>query len=160
VSFDDWVLALHVLSAFALVAGVTFFWILIVAVRGVDTADETIRMGPPNRIAEICVGLGAGGTIAFGIWLAFSVGGYNIWDGWIIAALVLWVISMALGSRTSAAYGPAVEKARALQAAGEAGTPNAELLALNRTSQGVLLQALTSAAVLLVLLDMIFKPGA
>jgi hypothetical protein len=34
------------------------------------------------------------------------------------------------------------------------------LLALNRTSQGLVLQTLTSVAVLLILLDMIFKPGA
>ena len=159
-SFDDWALALHVLSAFALVAGVAFFWVLIVMGRRIDTAGETLRLGPPNRIAEACVGAGAGGTILFGVWLAFSVGGYNIWDGWIIAALVLWVIAMALGSRTSAAFSPAVDKARALDTAGQGTTPNAELLALNRTSQGVLLQALTSLVVLLVLLDMIFKPGA
>jgi hypothetical protein len=158
-SFDDWALALHVLSAFALVAGITFFWILIVAVRRVDTADETLRMGPASRVAGACVGLGAGGAIAFGLWLAFSAGGYDIWDGWIIAGLVLWAISMALGSRTSAAYNQGVEKALALKAAGQ-DAPNAELLALNRTSQGVVLQALTSVAVLLVLLDMIFKPGA
>ena len=38
--------------------------------------------------------------------------------------------------------------------------PNAELLALNRTSNGLLMHFLTSLAVLLLLLDMIFKPGA
>src|SRR5262249_6407001 len=142
-SFDDWGLALHLLSAFALVAGITFFWILIVAVRRLDTAGETGRMAPANKIAEICVRLGAGGTIAFGIWLAFSVGGYDILDGWIIAAFALWAIVMALSSRASAAHNRAVDKARALQATDEAATPNAELLALNRTSAVVFLQALT-----------------
>jgi uncharacterized membrane protein len=159
VSLDDWVLALHVLSAFALVAGVTFFWILIVAVRRVDTADETLRMGGPNRIAAACVGIGAGGTIVFGIWLALSVGGYDIWDGWIVAGLVLWAIAMGLGSRTSAVYNRAVEKAQTLERAGD-NAPNGELLSLNRTSTGLLLQSLTTVAVLLVLLDMLFKPGA
>jgi uncharacterized membrane protein len=159
VSFDDWALALHVLGAFALVAGVVFFWVLIVAVRRTDTADETIRMGPANKVAEACIGIGAGGTILFGIWLAFSVGGYDIWDGWIIAALVLWVIAMGLGGRTSAEYNRALDRAKELHAAGQSG-PDPELLALNRTAKGVVLQALTSAAVLLVLLDMLFKPGA
>lgn len=158
-SLDDWALALHVLSAFALVAGIVFFWILILAGRRVDTAAEVIRMGGPNKVAQICVGVGAAGTIVLGLWLAFSVGGYDIWDGWIVAALVLWVISMALGGRTSAVYSRAVAKARELQRAGDS-APNAELLALNRTTRGVLLQALTSVAVLLVLLDMLFKPGA
>jgi hypothetical protein len=54
-----------------------------------------------------------GGTIVLGIWLAFSVGGYDIWDGWIIAALVLWVASAPLGQRTGAMYTQGTNKARA-----------------------------------------------
>ena len=46
-----------------------------------------------------------------------------------------------------------------LQEAGQTG-PNAELLALNRTSRGLLLQTLTSLVVLLIILDMIWKPWA
>jgi hypothetical protein len=53
----------------------------------------------------------------------------------------------------------APKKAVELQSAGETG-PNQELLALNRTSRGVLLQALTSLVVLLILIDMVWKPGA
>jgi hypothetical protein len=158
-SFDDWMLALHVLSAFAMVAGMTLFWILIVAVRRTDTPEGTLRMGPLSRVADAAIGIGMGGTIVLGIWLAFSVGGYDIWDGWIVAALVLWVITAALGQRAGAAYAAGVKKAQELQAAGQSG-PNAELLALNRTSRGLLLQALVSAVVLLVILDMIWKPGA
>jgi hypothetical protein len=111
------------------------------------------------RVADAAVGVGMGGTIVLGIWLAFSVGGYDIWDGWIVAALVLWAITAALGRRASAAYVPGVEKAKELQAAGERG-PSAELLALNRTSSGVLFQLLISVVVLLILIDMIWKPGA
>jgi hypothetical protein len=50
-------------------------------------------------------------------------------------------------------------KAQELQAAGQTG-PNAELLALNRTSNGVVLHLLASLVVLLLILDMIWKPGA
>jgi uncharacterized membrane protein len=159
VSFDDWMLALHVLSAFALVAGLIFFWVLILAVRRADTAEATLRLGPLTRVAEAAVGIGMGGTIILGVWLAFSYGGYDIWDGWIIAALVLWVIAGGLGQRTSAAYVQGVKKAQELQAAGQTG-PSAELLALNRTQNGVILQALISVVVLLIILDMIWKPGA
>jgi hypothetical protein len=159
VSFDDWMLALHVLSAFALVAGIILFWVLIVVVRQTDNPEGTIRMGPLSRVAEAAVGIGAGGTIVLGVWLAFSVGGYDIWDGWIIAALVLWVISTGLGQRASAAYVQGVKKAQELQTGGQTG-PNAELLALNRTSRGVVLQSLVSVVVLLILIDMIWKPGA
>ena len=92
------------LSAFSLVAGLVFFWVLIVGVRKTDTPQGTIRMGPMVKVAEAAVGIGAVGTIVLGIWLAFSVGNYEIWDGWIIAAIVLWVLLMPLGQRTSAAY--------------------------------------------------------
>ena len=158
-SFDSWMLALHVLSAFALVAGMVLFWALIVAVRRADTPEETLRMGPAARVAGASVGLGMGGTIAFGIWLAFSVGGYDIWDGWIIAALVLWVVAARFGAMTNASYERGVQKAQELGGEGVS-TPNAELLALNRTQNGVLFQSLTSIAVLLILIDMIWKPGA
>jgi hypothetical protein len=100
-----------------------------------------------------------GGTIVLGVWLAFSAGGYDIWDGWIIAALVLWALTGTLGQRAGAAYVPGVRKAEELRAAGQAG-PNAELLALNRTSKGVLFHSLVSLVVLLILIDMIWKPGA
>jgi hypothetical protein len=159
VSFDDWILALHVLSAFAYVAGVVLFWVLVVAVRGTDTPDGTIRMEPVAKVGNAAVGIGAGGTIVLGIFLAFSVGGYDIWDGWIIAALVLWFISAEIGRRTGAAYLQGMNKAKELRTAGHTG-PSSELLALNRTRDGVVLHVLASAVVLLILVDMIWKPGA
>jgi hypothetical protein len=72
---------------------------------------------------------------------------------------VLWAISGALGQRTGAAYMEGMEKARELDAAGKTG-PDERLLALNRTQAGLVLHSLTSLVVLLILLDMIFKPGA
>jgi hypothetical protein len=156
-SFDDWALALHVLSAFAYVGGLVLFWVLIVAVRKVATPLETIRMEPIVKVGNAAVGIGAVGTIVIGIWLAFRLDSYAIWDGWIIAALVLWAVAGGLGQRTGVAYMQGMNKAKELDAAGETG-PNEELRALNRTSTGLLLQSLGSLAVLLILLDMIFKP--
>jgi uncharacterized membrane protein len=159
VSFDDWILALHVLSAFAYVAGIVLFWVLVVAVRKTDTPDDTLRMGPIVKVGNASVGIGAGGTIIFGIWLAFSYGGYDIWDPWIIAALVLWVLAAATGQRTGAEYMAGMTKAQELEAAGQTG-PSTELLAINRTQRGVQMHALSSLIVLLILIDMIWKPGA
>ena len=158
-SFDDWLLALHVLSAFAYVGGIVLFWVLVVAVRKTDTPDETIRMEPIVKVGNVAVGIGAVGTILLGIWLAFALDGYAIWDGWIIAAIVLWAIAGGIGQRTGAAYMQGMTKAKELDAAGQSGS-NAELLALNRTSTGLLMQSLASIVLLLILLDMIFKPGA
>jgi hypothetical protein len=66
---------------------------------------------------------------------------------------------MPLGQRTGAAYMRGAEKARELERAGQTG-PNADVLALNRTSTGVVLHTLWSLVVLLILVDMICKPGA
>jgi uncharacterized membrane protein len=159
VSFDDWMLALHVLSAVAFVSGMVLFWVLIVAVRRIDTPDETLRLGPLAKVGNAAVGIGMGGTIVLGIWLAFSVGGYDIWDGWILAALVLWLIAAAVGRQTGEAYMEGPRKAQELAAAGLTG-PNPELLALNRTSKGVLMHTLASVVVVLIVIDMIWKPGA
>jgi uncharacterized membrane protein len=159
VSFDDWLLALHVLSAFALVAGIVFFWVMIVAVRGTDTPEGTIRMAPAAKVGNAAAGIGGVGTIVFGIWLAFSVGGYDIWDGWIIAAIVLWALATGLGARTGREYMAGMKKAEELQSAGQTG-PSAELVAINRTQRGVVMHTLASMFTLLILIDMIWKPGA
>jgi len=159
VSFDDWVLALHLLSAFAYVAGMVVFWVLIYAVRRTDTPEGTIRMAPVVKIGMIGTGVGAVGTIVFGLWLTFSVGGYRIWNFWIIAALVLWAIAGGVGGKTGKEYRRGMDKALELEAAGQTG-PNAELLAINRTQNGVVLHAVASAALLLLLIDMIWKPFA
>ena len=158
-SFVDWALAVHVLSAFAYVAGLVLFWVLVVAVRRVDTPEETLRMEPIVKVGNVAVGAGALGTLVIGIYLAFAVDSYAIWDGWIIAALVLWGVAGGLGQRTGVAYMQGMNKAKELDAAGQTG-PDQELLALNRTQTGLLLQTLASLAVLLILVDMIFKPGA
>jgi uncharacterized membrane protein len=159
VTVDDWILALHVLSAFAYVAAIVLFWVLIAAVRRVDTSEATIAMGPVSRLGSVVVGIGGVGTLVFGIWLAFSFGDYELWDGWIIAAIVLWAIAGFFGQRTGVAYTRGVKKAIELRDAGQPG-PDAELLALNRTQNGVILHALVTVTVLLILIDMIWKPGA
>ncbi len=158
-SFVQWALALHVLSAFSFVAAIVLFWVLIVAVRRIDTPEETLRMEPIVKVGNAAVGIGATGTIVLGIYLAFAVDSYAIWDGWIIAALILWAVSAELGRRTGAAYMQGMNKAKELDAAGQKG-PDEGLLALNRTQAGLVLHALTSLTALLILLDMIFKPGA
>jgi hypothetical protein len=159
VSLDDWLLALHVLSAFAFVAGIVLFWVLVFAVRRTDTPDGTIAMEPVVKVGNAAVGIGAGGTIVLGIWLAISLDEHKLWDFWVIAAIVLWALAAATGRRTGMAYMQGMNKAQELQSAGQIG-PSAELLALNRTSDGLRMHALTTVIVLLIILDMIWKPGA
>jgi uncharacterized membrane protein len=159
VSLDQWILALHVLSAFALVAALVLFWVLIVAVRRTDTPEGTLRMGPMAKVGNAAAGIGGIGTIVFGVWLALSVGNYDLWDGWIIAAIVLWALATGAGGRTGKEYMAGMKKAEELAAAGQTG-PSAELLAINRTQRGLALHAAGSVLTFLILVDMIWKPGA
>ena len=113
--FNQWMLALHVLAAFSLVAGSTLFWVLIVAVRRIDTPDDTLRLGPVAKVGNATIGIGMGGTIILGIYLAFAVDGYAIWDGWIIAAIVLWIVGAAIGRQVDEAYRQGPRKALELK---------------------------------------------
>jgi len=159
VSLDDWILALHVLSAFAYVGGLVLFWVLIVAVRRTDLPEGRIHLEPVVKVGNASVGVGAGGTIVLGIWLAISLDAYQIWDGWIIGAIVLWAISLETGRRSGVEYTTAMKRAEELRGSGQTG-PSAELWAMNRTPNGVLMHTASSVLALLILIDMIWKPGA
>jgi hypothetical protein len=76
----------------------------------------------------------------FGVWLALDVDGYELWDGWIIAALVLWIVGSAAAGR----LGAAVRERGSVR-----GMDGARAMA------GVM-----ALATLLLLIDMIWKPGA
>ena len=70
------------------------------------------------KVGNATVGLGMGGTIVFGIWLAFALDGYAIWDGWIIAAIVLWFVGAALGPARATRTSKGPKKALELEKAG------------------------------------------
>jgi len=159
VSLDDWILALHVLSAFALVSGMVLFWIVIVAVRNVDTVGQTLAYGRVMGVGTPVVLAGVAGTILFGAWLAISLDRYQLWDGWIIGAIVLWAIGSEVGRRSGVEYRKALPRATELQAAGQEGA-SGELRALNRSPKGLLLHTVSTLAFVLILIDMIWKPGA
>jgi hypothetical protein len=77
----------------------------------------------------------------------------------VIGAIVLWVIATVAVLRSFVEYRKPARKARELIEAGVTG-PSSELVALNRTTTGLLLRALASAAIVLIVIDMIYKPGA
>jgi hypothetical protein len=104
------------------------------------------------------VGAGAGLVLAFGIWLAISLDAYDILDGWVIAAIVLWAISAETGRRGGMPYAKAKELAAERVAAGDdASSPELRTFLHDRTA--LTLNLVSSLAVLLILIDMIWKPG-
>jgi hypothetical protein len=78
---------------------------------------------------------------------------FNIWDGWVIAGIVLWAAFAAVGQRTGKYYTD-------VQKLVEQEGTEAEALALLRAPTGALLHLATVGLFVLILLDMIFKPGA
>ena len=158
-SFEDWIFALHLLSAATLVGSLVMSWIVVVALFSAHTPSLTLGL---HRVAIVGTGatvFGLVGAIGFGIWLAILRDAFQVWDGWVIAAIVLWLIATIALARSFAEYAKPVERARALAAAGQ-DEPSSELAALNRTSTGLLLRALASVAIVLIVVDMIWKPGA
>jgi uncharacterized membrane protein len=142
VSRYDWLLFLHLLSAFALVAALVAFTTLFATVRGTDAPLLRISW-LASRLWEV----GGLGTLVFGVWMAIDSPPpihYDFFDGWILAALVLWFVASGAGSRVVMAY----TQARAGELSG--------LRTSRFTSQHVVMILATT----LLLVDMIFKPGA
>ena len=82
-SLNDWILSLHVLSAFALVASMVLFWILVVESRSLTDVDQRIAFGRMTDVGARVIGVGFVGTIVLGLWLSLSKDDYAPWDGWI-----------------------------------------------------------------------------
>ena len=158
-SFEDWIFAIHLLSAATLVGALVMSWILTIALRSVETAGTTLSFNRVAMVGATAIGVGLVGAIGFGIWLAILRDAFHVWDGWVIAAIILWCIATAAIARAVAEYRKSAEKARELIASGQTG-PSEELAALNRSSTGLLLRALASVAIVLIVIDMVYKPGA
>jgi drug/metabolite transporter (DMT)-like permease len=159
VSTFEWLLFLHVLSAFALVSAEVLFTFLIASLWRSDLPSDIARVSGISRLGTVLVGVGSVGVLVFGIGLAFEADSYAIWDGWIVAALVLWVAFNELGRRTGKAYDAVGKRAAGLVNEGR-DAPNAGLGAAFRSPTALWLHLASLGVVLLLLLDMIFKPGA
>jgi uncharacterized membrane protein len=153
----DWLLALHVLSAFAWIAALVVFTVVIVAGRGLTVPSDVVRLFRVSRVGDALIAVGMIGTIVFGIWLAFDQ--YEIWDGWIIAALVLWVVAAALGGRVGKVYNGVRDRANELVREGR-DTPDPELGAMLRSQRGAVLHGIMILVTIVFLVVMIYKPGA
>ena len=135
----DWLLFFHVAAAFAMAAAMIAFWAIVIATRDGDhPAARTL-----SRPAAILVGTGSLLTLVLGISLAVDSDDYELWDAWIIASLLLWAIGVGAGQRSGALF------AR-VGATGD--------VALKQ--RAFLLHVTATVALLLVLVLMIFKPGA
>ena len=134
-SLDDWIKALHLLSAFALVGALTALWFGYLLLR--SNAGASAALPRLFKVGTVAIAIGMTGTLVFGVWLSISLEGYEPWDGWVIGAFVLWLVAGGTGDRAG----------RLSQQPGGA-------------QQALVLHAVSSLAVVLILIDMIWKPGA
>ena len=158
-SGHDWLLFLHVLSAFAVVASIVLYTVLIVAVWDKDVPGDVVRLFRVSKVGDALIGAGSIGVLVFGIWLAIDVDGYEVWDGWVIAAIVLWFIFGGVGSRLGKLYNGARDRAGKLVAEGR-DEPDAELRKIMTSQTGLILHLTAVLLVILFFVVMIYKPGA
>src|SRR6476661_3709355 len=94
-------LFLHVTSAFTMVTAAGLFLAIALAQRSERHSATALRLAP---VAGILFPVGGLLAIVFGVWLALHDSQYSLGDGWIIAAIVLWVIGSAIGGRIASGY--------------------------------------------------------
>ena len=83
-------LALHIASAFTFACAYTTLSALLVACLRVDGRASALALLRLARPADVLAWVGATGTLVFGLWLVSDAAIYDLWDGWIIGAIVLW----------------------------------------------------------------------
>ena len=152
-TFYTWMLALHLLSVFAIASALVLYSVLVVAGQRTTTLEETRLLFRVAPVATPLIGAGSALALIFGVILAFDE--YKIWNGWIVAAIVLFALLGAAGQRTGSYYTKIQKRAEA----GDTGAEQ-EVLAGLKAPMGPLLHAATVGIFVLILLDMLFKPGA
>jgi hypothetical protein len=153
VGFYEWMLALHVLAAFAMGASLVLFALLVLSSRRVATIDDAALNFRLGGFGGILIAIGSVLALILGIVLAIDSDDYQPWDGWVVAAIVMWAVLGALGGRTGRYY---TETQRLAEQEGKAD----EALARLRAPTGAILNGTTIVVFVLILLDMLFKPGA
>lgn len=140
----DYLLFFHVLSAALLVGAIAFFWAILLATRPSRPMFGGQASLALSRPASIAIMIGVTGTLIFGVWLAIYLDAYHVWDGWIVASLVLWAVGSGTGERSGRALTPVGD---------EFPSPEAR-------RRGTILHTVSTLSVLAILVLMIWKPGA
>ena len=153
----DWLLMIHVTGAFLLIGGGAAAGILNArAWRAERPSEIALLLRLLAKVALPAIGIGSALTLLIGLWLVHHAG-YSYGTFWVWAAIVLWAVAAALGSRGGRHQTKAVEEAERLAQAGDTLTP--ELRALVRDPVGNALSYASGLTLLVILILMIWKPG-
>jgi uncharacterized membrane protein len=153
----EWLLFLHMTGAFLFLGAAVVAVVLNVAALRRNRPSEIALL--LRLIAQTTIGFIVGLLLllVFGLWLVRDAG-YGYGDGWIVAALVLFVLSNVFGAIGGERAKPARELAERLAAEGD--QPSAELKARLRDPIVLFLDYGAALLGVAVLVLMIWKPGA
>jgi hypothetical protein len=139
VGLYDWLLFLHVAAAFVLVAALVMLGVVVLGIRRDDGSRAALLGLSP--LALLLWDIGGITVLVFGVWLALNVDGYELWDPWIVAAILLWLVAAACGGNLRRLFA---------ERGGAADAP----------PRAVPFYATMAAATAVLLVVMIYKPGA
>jgi uncharacterized membrane protein len=157
VSRYDWLLFLHMTGAFLVIGGAVMAGVFNFSALRSERPSDVVLFFRFARVAVAAIGVGMVLTLAFGLWLVHNVG-YGWGETWIVLALVLWVLSNALGGIGGRREKKVRELAERLTAEGD--VPSAELSARLRDPVWLAVSWGSGIVVIAILALMIWKPGA
>jgi hypothetical protein len=154
VSFYDWMFALHLIAAFAVASSLVLFSVLVWSGRRMTTLQQTRMLFRVAPVGTVMISAGLAVTVALGVYLALASNRYEIWNLWIIVAIVLAAAFGGIGQRSGVYYTDTQKLAERPDAS------VAEVLARLKAPTGARLHLATIGIFILIVLDMVFKPGA
>jgi uncharacterized membrane protein len=157
VSRYDWLLFLHVTGAFLVIGGAAMAGVFNFSALRSERPSDVVLFFRFARLAVAAIGVGMVLTLGFGLWLVHDAG-YGWGETWIVLALVLWVLSNAMGGIGGNREKQVRELAEHLTAEGD--VPSPELSARLRDPVWLALSWGSGIVVIAILALMIWKPGA
>lgn len=142
----DWLLFLHVAGAFAFGMAIAAYWGSVLAGVKPMGGDPNTLANVIARPANYIVTAGSVVALVFGLWLVIYQDEHEIFDAWVFFSLLLWVVAVATGFFAGRYYVDAMKR------------PEPEATDLRR--RGLLFHSLASLAFVVIVVLMIFKPGA
>jgi uncharacterized membrane protein len=157
VSLYEWLLGVHITGAFLLVGGIVVTAVFNVWAGRTERPSDVALYLRLQMVGVVGIGIGALLTLVIGLWLVHEAN-YGYGEFWVWAAVLLWIVAMAAGNIGGRSQATAAALATRLAAEGDA--PSAELRAAVRDPRASTLFVVSGLSTLLVLVLMIWKPGA
>jgi uncharacterized membrane protein len=157
VSRYDWLVFLHVTGAFMVLSGAVMAGVFNVTALTRDRPSEVVLLFRLTRIAAALITTGMLLTLAIGLWLVHDAD-YGYGEAWVVLALILWVVANALGGVGGGREKETRRLAERLASEGDA--PSGELASRLRDPVTLALSWGSGVLVIVILVLMIWKPGA